>query len=278
VPDTRTLAFDNDPSAGGYDPADGQPVDPYAGYATDSYPPSGYPNQYYQAEQRGRPGAMPDKEQRRMSPLAIAGTVGAIVVSIGLALALLSPVFAGRTGNNGKAPTLPGVLEDPGPGPSAPAAQTPPADAPSDLPSEPPTATPDPTDRVVTGNTGAENAVVALVNNERRKRKKCDPVQNDDRLRDAARRHSADMATGGFLKHNGSDGSSPDDRMQAAGVDDPLSENLARGFRSADDVVDAWMKSKAQRGNILDCDARSIGVGVAVAADGTPYWTQNFGE
>jgi uncharacterized protein YkwD len=270
--DARTLAFD-DPSAGGYDPADGPPSDPYAGYATDRYPHPGYPGLAYPVAGEEIPGA-----QRRMSPLAIAGTVGAIVVSIGLALALLSPVFAGRTGNNGKAPTLPGVLEDPGPAPSAPAAQTPPAETPPDLPSEPPTSSPDPTAGVATGNTGVENAVVQLVNNERRKRKKCDPVRNDGRLRDAARQHSADMAAGGFLRHNGSDGSSPDDRMQAAGYDDPLSENLARGFRSARDVVNAWMDSREQRGNILDCDARSIGVGVAVAADGTPYWTQNFGQ
>jgi uncharacterized protein YkwD len=123
-----------------------------------------------------------------------------------------------------------------------------------------------------------ENQVIELVNKERKKRGDCDPVRGDDSLRDAARAHSADMAAGGFLNHKGSDGSSPDDRMQAAGYDDPLSENLARGFESAKDVMKGWMNSKNQRKNILDCDARSIGVGVAVASDGTPYWTQNFGR
>jgi len=85
------------------------------------------------------------------------------------------------------------------------------------------------------------------------------------------------MAARRFLNHRGSDGSSPDDRMRAAGYDDPQSENLARGFTSAKDVMRAWEHSRNDRRNIVDCDARAIGVGVAVSADGTPFWTQDFG-
>jgi uncharacterized protein YkwD len=128
----------------------------------------------------------------------------------------------------------------------------------------------------VTGNAAAENAVIALVNAERKKAR-CKPVVTDGRLRNAARQHSADMAVGGFLSHRGSDGSSAGDRMRQAGYDDPLSENLARGFTSAKDVIRAWLRSR-ERGNIVDCDAKAIGVGVAVSADGTPYWTQDFGR
>ena len=39
-----------------------------------------------------------------------------------------------------------------------------------------------------------------------------------------------------------------------------------------------WMDSPGHRANILNCQARAIGVGVAAAADGTLYWTQMFGR
>jgi uncharacterized protein YkwD len=215
---------------------------------------------------------------RRNKPLAIAGTIAALVVSLGLVLALLSPVFAGR--KSAAAPNLPGVLEQPPPGATL-------APEPAPLlptPEATDSATPSPSARSrstppgrADANAAVENAVVALVNAERR-RAKCDPVRADGRLRDAARQHSIDMATGGFLDHSGSDGSSADDRMRQAGYDSPLSENLARGFRSARDVMRGWLNSRDQRRNILDCNAQSIGVGVVVADDGTPYWTQNFGQ
>ena len=49
------------------------------------------------------------------------------------------------------------------------------------------------------------------------------------------------------------------------GVDDPL--------RSA---VDGWMSSKGHRNNILGADFTHTGVGIAVAEDGTIYFTQLF--
>ena len=54
-------------------------------------------------------------------------------------------------------------------------------------------------------------------------------------------------------------------------------ENIAWGYRSASEVVDAWMDSPGHRANILNCGAKSIGAGVAWAKDGTPYYTQVFG-
>jgi uncharacterized protein YkwD len=251
MPDvTRTLRFD--PRQQGYEDYGDDPR-----YADPRYAPA----------PAGRP---------RMTRSAIAGTIGAVVISIGLVLALVSTVFTGNKTATSK-PNLPGVIEEGGAPPTAAAPTA--APAPTDEASEEPTATPAPTATppAAGGNAAAENQVIALVNSERAKRGDCDPVSADDSLTRAARTHSADMANGGFLNHKGSDGSSPDDRMRAAGYDDPLSENVARGFRSAKDVMNGWMDSKTQRNHILDCDARSIGVGVAVAEDGTAFWTQNFG-
>jgi uncharacterized protein YkwD len=213
-----------------------------------------------------------------MGPLAIAGTIAAILISIGLVLALLSPVFSGKQTAT-TTPHLPGVLDNPTAGalPAQPAPEVPvETPSPDPTPSTEPTTAP-PSAPPAAGNAAIENAVVSLVNAARRKTK-CAPVRVNAQLRDAARRHSADMAAGGFLSHKGSDGSSADDRMQEAGFDDPLSENVAKGFTSAQGVVKAWLNSRNDRKGIEDCDAGSIGVGVVVSDDGTPYWTQDLGE
>ncbi|MBW6437051.1 CAP domain-containing protein, partial [Actinoplanes hulinensis] len=38
-----------------------------------------------------------------------------------------------------------------------------------------------------------------------------------------------------------------------------------------------WMNSPGHRANILNCKSKTVGVGVAYAANGTPYYTQDFG-
>jgi uncharacterized protein YkwD len=210
---------------------------------------------------------------RRMGPLAITGMIAAILISLGLVFVLLSPTLSGKH-TSSAGPNLPGVLNDPT-GTPAPQLPAPEVQVPSESPPPTESAEPSATGALV-GNAAVENAVVALVNADRKKAK-CDPVKIDGRLRNAARQHSADMAARRFLNHRGSDGSSPDDRMRAAGYDAPQSENLARGFTSAKDVMRAWERSRNDRRNIVDCDAQAIGVGVAVSADGTPFWTQDFG-
>ncbi|MBO3740117.1 CAP domain-containing protein, partial [Actinoplanes flavus] len=57
----------------------------------------------------------------------------------------------------------------------------------------------------------------------------------------------------------------------------PSSENIAYGYRTATDVVTGWMNSPGHRANILNCKSKTVGVGVAYATDGTPYYTQDFG-
>ncbi|GAA1812985.1 hypothetical protein HC028_06400 [Planosporangium flavigriseum] len=239
-------------------------------YQNDTYPhrPSRDAETYDEDLDDGPPPA------RRRHPLALAGTFCAIVISLGLVVVLLSPVFSDKPAPS-TAPNLPGLLEQP---PAATLAPQPAPEVPVPTDSPEPTASPQPVpSEAATGNAAVEDAVVAFVNAVRRQ-VRCDPVQHDSRLRQAARRHSTDMAAGSFLSHTGSDGSSAEDRMTAAGYDTPLSENLARGFRSAREVVQGWLGSREQRQNILDCDARAIGVGVAVGADGRPYWTQDFGR
>lgn len=122
-----------------------------------------------------------------------------------------------------------------------------------------------------------EDEVVALVNRERQTRG-CGAVRVDDRLRQAAGAHSADMAAHERMSHTGSDGSSPWDRARRAGYAYAMSENVAYGYRTAAEVMRGWMNSPGHRANILDCEARAVGVGLAHSRTGTPYWTQMFGS
>ena len=127
-----------------------------------------------------------------------------------------------------------------------------------------------------TGQTTVESQVITLVN-QQRKAAGCGAVVYNAKLRTAAYNHSLDMATHNFFDHTGSDGSTFVTRVQAAGYSAPLGENIAWGWRTPTDVLNAWMNSAPHKANILNCSARSIGVGMAKKADGTPYWTQEFG-
>ncbi|GAA1598784.1 CAP domain-containing protein [Actinoplanes couchii] len=118
--------------------------------------------------------------------------------------------------------------------------------------------------------------VVHLTNQERTAAG-CPALVIDDHLVTASLRQSDYMARTRLFSHVWRNGSTFTDRSEDAGYRRPAGENIAWGYRSAGDVVRAWMKSRAHRRNILNCEARAMGAGVTFAADGTPYYTQVFG-
>ncbi|WP_169806801.1 CAP domain-containing protein [Actinomadura macra] len=125
------------------------------------------------------------------------------------------------------------------------------------------------------GGSGPEATVTELTNAERAKAG-CKALRVDERLATAAGRHSADMAANGYFDHTSRNGDSPWKRMEDAGYPSPGAENIAKGYATAAAVVAGWMKSPGHRANILNCDLRAIGVGMAAGAGG-PLWTQDFG-
>lgn len=116
--------------------------------------------------------------------------------------------------------------------------------------------------------------VVQLVNQERA-RAGCRAVTVDDRLTRAAQGHSTDMATRDYFSHTSPDGSTFVDRAKAEGYPSPGAENIAMGYRSAEDVMRGWMNSDGHRRNILTCELVAIGVGLDTRGW---YWTQVFGR
>ncbi|HEX6969160.1 MAG TPA: CAP domain-containing protein [Micromonosporaceae bacterium] len=119
--------------------------------------------------------------------------------------------------------------------------------------------------------------MLAIVNQERDKAG-CRPVTLNTRLTEAAQQHSIDQARHRTMSHTGSDGSSPWERAERAGYRNAIGENVAYGYRTAQAVMTGWMNSPGHRANILNCDARAMGLGMAAATDGTRYWTQMFGS
>jgi len=126
------------------------------------------------------------------------------------------------------------------------------------------------------GGDSREAQVLEIVNRER-VANGCDPVVINSRLAEAARLHSQDQGEHTTMSHIGSDGSTFVERARRAGYDAPIGENVAMGYPTAAAVMEGWMNSPGHRANILNCEARAMGVGVATGADGRLYWTQMFG-
>ncbi|MEO3817914.1 CAP domain-containing protein [Plantactinospora sp. B24E8] len=138
------------------------------------------------------------------------------------------------------------------------------------------TATKTPT-RANPGADSREAQVLEIVNRERTANG-CDPVVMNSQLAEAARLHSQDQGEHTNMSHTGSDGSDFVERAREAGYASPIGENVAMGYPTAAAVMDGWMNSSGHRANILNCDAKAMGVGVATGADGRLYWTQVFGS
>jgi uncharacterized protein YkwD len=107
-------------------------------------------------------------------------------------------------------------------------------------------------------------------------------------LMGTAQGHSQEMALRDYVGHNSADGTSPWDRIEAAGYNYRLvAENIAWGATSPEQVVDAWFfespPNVAHRKNILNCALGEIGVGYYSLANDPgnvtahTYWTQDFG-
>ncbi|RPK57527.1 Cysteine-rich secretory protein family protein [Streptomyces sp. ADI96-02] len=139
------------------------------------------------------------------------------------------------------------------------------------------TAAPSPAEKPAPAPSGssARTEVLALVNQERAK-VGCSPVTTSTPLTALAQDFSEDMAARSFFDHTDPDGATPWDRAAKAGVQGLGAENIARGQADPQAVMDAWMDSEGHRANIVNCDYKTIGIGVHQGSGG-PWWTQDFG-
>ncbi|MFH9990396.1 CAP domain-containing protein [Streptomyces luteogriseus] len=174
-----------------------------------------------------------------------------------------------------KTPEKPEKTQEKTPEKKAPAAT--PSEKPDDTPSRTATKAPKKPSASadLSGESSAAAQVLSLVNEERAK-VGCSPVAANSSLTALAQSYSEDMAARGFFDHTDPDGRTPWDRAEKAGISNLGGENIARGQADAAAVMDAWMNSPGHRANILNCDFKTLGVGVELGSGG-PWWTQNFG-
>lgn len=118
-----------------------------------------------------------------------------------------------------------------------------------------------------------EKEVIRLTNIEREKNG-LNPLQVDEKLSEVAREKSQDMATNRYFAHQSPKYGSPFDMMKTFGVTyKAAGENIARGQRSPEEVVNGWMNSPGHRANILNSSFSHIGVGFVEEGN---HWTQQF--
>ena len=136
---------------------------------------------------------------------------------------------------------------------------------------------------VTAGMSAQEAEILRLVNDER-KRAGAPALKSSQRLVLASRGHSYDMALRNYLGHDGPAGDTPAERVRGVGVDSAsLGENIyldrdTDRAKLAERVVKAWLDSPEHRVNMLSPDFATTGVGIARAADGTAYVTQDFAK
>lgn len=124
-----------------------------------------------------------------------------------------------------------------------------------------------------TASLSYEEQVAELVNKHRAENG-LKPLTLNQKLSDVARAKSQDMHDKSYFSHTSPTYGSPFDMMKTFGISfRAAGENIAKGQRTPQQVVDDWMNSPGHRANILNSSYTQIGVGYV--ADGN-YWTQLF--
>ncbi len=140
--------------------------------------------------------------------------------------------------------------------------------------------------RPPSGEREDERIVVDLVNKARSRGARCGsryyrpapPLAWNSKLARAALRQSGDMSENSFMGHTGSDGSSPDERVEEAGYTwSRCAENVCVGYRTPAEAVQGWLESEGHCRNIMNPAYREAGAALARGRDRRPYWTVVFG-
>ncbi|SIT27459.1 Cysteine-rich secretory protein family protein [Filimonas lacunae] len=96
----------------------------------------------------------------------------------------------------------------------------------------------------------------------------------NDTLQKAADAHARDMYQRNYFSHITPEGTSPVQRVQAAGYTGQyVGENIARGYNNITAVIAGWLSSEAHCKAMMDTLYVQMGAGRA-----DTYWVQEFGR
>ena len=133
----------------------------------------------------------------------------------------------------------------------------------------------------VAGVSAEEAQILELVNRERAKAGLA-ALKLSGRLAVVARGHSYDMALRHYFSHESPDGITPEQRIRGSGIgyaqmgENIYEEDFPDRERMPERAIQAWMGSPSHRKNMLSPLFDETGVGIARAADGATYITQDF--
>lgn len=123
---------------------------------------------------------------------------------------------------------------------------------------------------------GYEMQVVQLVNEERAKQG-LEPLTYNAKLSNVADIKAADMRDNNYFSHTSPTYGSPFDMMKSFGISyTSAGENIAKGQKTPESVMNAWMNSSGHRANILSSNYEQIGIGYETDQKGNTYWVQMF--
>lgn len=106
------------------------------------------------------------------------------------------------------------------------------------------------------------------------------PLTLDATLTRVALDYARDMARLNFMDHTGRDGSTPPQRISAAGYRwIEAGENLASGITTPEQLVAGWLHSPEHCANLMAPGFREAGLGFALnpGSDAGIYWAMEFG-
>jgi uncharacterized protein YkwD len=96
----------------------------------------------------------------------------------------------------------------------------------------------------------------------------------NDTLALAAKAHADDMVANGYFSHISPTGTSPIQRAMLVGyLGNYVTENIAKGYTSMNDVINAWIKSESHCKAMMDSLQTEMGAG-----NKDSYWVQEFGS
>lgn len=118
---------------------------------------------------------------------------------------------------------------------------------------------------------GFEEQVVQLVNQQRAKAG-LRPLTHRADVKNVAQKKAEDMINSNYFSHTSPNYGSPFDMLKAFGISYSYAgENIAKGQKTPQEVMNAWMNSSGHRANILKPEYDVIGVGFYHGA-----WVQMF--
>lgn len=102
-------------------------------------------------------------------------------------------------------------------------------------------------------------------------------LKENKKLNILANKKAKIMAKENNLSHTAGGYNSFSDLIKEANIEYlAVGENIARNWKTPDDVMKAWLNSSGHRANILNKKFTQIGVGKAINSKGDIYWVQLF--